>query len=60
MIIRGGYALALAPSGPVPVVAMLNIRPERMSDLRTSHVIVNDRGLPMQHYHDVFGNFPMI
>lgn len=57
MFIRAGYELALAATAETPVVAMLNIRPERLQDLRTGHEIVNDRGLAMQHYHDVFGNF---
>ncbi len=57
MFIRAGYELSLAAFAPTPLVAMLNIRPERVPDLRTGHVIGNDRGLAMQHYHDVFGNF---
>lgn len=57
MFIRAGYELAFAATSETPVVAMLNIRPERLQDLRAGHAIVNDRGLAMQHYHDVFGNF---
>ncbi|HEX7853370.1 MAG TPA: transglutaminase family protein [Sphingobium sp.] len=57
MLIRAGYELTLGASAPTPMVAMLNIRPERVSDLKTGHVIVTDRRLAMEHYHDVFGNF---
>lgn len=57
MFIRAGYELTLGAAVPTPMVAMLNIRPERLADLRTSHVITTDRGLAMDHYYDVFGNF---
>lgn len=57
MFIRAGYALSLATSAPTPLVAMLNIRPERLPDLRSAHGIITDRGLSMDHYHDAFGNF---
>jgi transglutaminase-like putative cysteine protease len=57
MLIQAGYDLGLRAYAPTPVVAMLNIRPDRVADLRTSHFIINDRGLPMDHYHDAFGNF---
>lgn len=57
MLIRAGYELVLGASAPTPLVAMLNIRPERVPDLLTPHAILNDRGLDMQHYHDGFGNF---
>jgi transglutaminase-like putative cysteine protease len=57
MFIRAGYALSLAASAPTPLVAMLNIRPERVPDLRSAHGIDTDRGAAMDHYHDAFGNF---
>lgn len=57
MFIRAGYQIALGTSAPTPVVAMLNIRPEQVSNLQTGHAILNDRQLAMHHYHDVFGNF---
>lgn len=57
MFIRAGYELTLSASAQTPMVAMLNVRPERISDLQTPHVIRNDRGLNMEHYHDGFGNF---
>jgi transglutaminase-like putative cysteine protease len=57
MFIRAGFELTLSASDPTPVVAMLNIRPERLADLKTNHVIVTDPGLALDHYHDAFGNF---
>jgi len=57
MLIRSGYDIALGVSTSTPLVAMLNVRPERLADLRSPHAITNDRGIPMQHYHDNFGNF---
>lgn len=56
MFIRAGYDLTLGAYAPTPLVAMLNIRPERVGDLKTEHVITTDRGLVMEHYHDAFGN----
>lgn len=57
MLIRGGYDIAFGVESPTPLVAMLNVRPERLQDLQTPHAIMNDRGVSMQHYHDTFGNF---
>lgn len=57
MLIRGGYEIGLKVEASTPFVAMLNVRPERFQDLRSPHAIMNDRGIPMQHYHDAFGNF---
>jgi transglutaminase-like putative cysteine protease len=57
MLIRAGYQLALAAAAPTPLIAMLSIRPDRVTDLRSSHLIVNDRGVEMSYYHDAFGNF---
>lgn len=57
MFIRAGYDLTLGAHSPIPLIAMLNIRPEHVGDLRTGHAITADRAIPMDHYHDAFGNF---
>jgi transglutaminase-like putative cysteine protease len=57
MLIRAGYDLILRAFAPTPMIAMLNIRPERISDLRTGQAISTDRGISIDHYHDTFGNF---
>lgn len=56
MFIRAGYDLTLGVYASTPLIAMLNIRPERSGDLKTGHVITTDRGIALEHYHDVFGN----
>jgi transglutaminase-like putative cysteine protease len=56
MLIRAGYELILRSASPTPLIAMLNIRPDRLLDLKTDHMIVTDRELALEHYHDAFGN----
>lgn len=56
MLIRAGYDLKFRAFASTPMIAMLNIRPERVIDLKTGHVISADRDVPMDHYYDAFGN----
>jgi len=56
MLIRAGYNLAFRAQGPTPLIALLNIRPSRLPDLRTPFLLQNDRQLSTQDYRDMFGN----
>lgn len=56
MLIRAGFDLTYRSYAPTPMVSLLSIRPERWADLRTPHVLSNDRSVPTEDYIDVFGN----
>ncbi|MDI1295113.1 MAG: transglutaminase family protein [bacterium] len=56
MLIRAGYDLAFEAYAPTPMISMLNVRPDRLADMRTPFTVVNDRSMPMQDYQDAFGN----
>ncbi len=56
MLIRAGYDIALEAYAPTPLVTMLHVRPSRLPDLRTPHLVVNDRSLASIDYRDAFGN----
>ena len=56
MYIRAGYSLTFRAWAPTPLIALLNLHPSRMADLRTRHAIENDRNLPALEYFDTFGN----
>jgi transglutaminase-like putative cysteine protease len=56
MLIRAGYDISFQACAPTPLLALLSVRPSRVSDLRTSHVIRSDRDLVMREHLDIFGN----
>ena len=56
MLIRAGYDLHFTTESPVPMLALLHVRPERQKDLRTPEKLKIDRNVPVQTYTDPFGN----
>lgn len=56
MLIRTGFDLRFETDAPVPMLALLNVRPERQTDLRTPEVLVTEPEVPVRTYRDHFGN----
>ncbi len=56
MLIRTGFDIRFETEGPVPMLALLNVRPERRSDLRTPEVLRSDPEIPLRQFRDPFGN----
>ena len=56
MRIRCGYEITYQCPAPKPMLLMLNVRPERLSDLETPDVIRSSPPIPLTQYRDQFGN----
>ena len=56
MLIRTGYTIRFEADTPVPMLALLNVRPERQADLRTAEVLETHPRVPMRQFRDSFGN----
>jgi transglutaminase-like putative cysteine protease len=56
MLIRLGYDIQFDIPAPVPMVAMLNVHPSRIADLRTPNELQLTPSVPVEIYHDSFGN----
>jgi len=56
MRIRAGYEITYECPAPTPMLLMLNVRPERLSDLETPDVIRSKPHVPLRQYRDQFGN----
>ena len=56
MLIRTGFDIRFDTEVSVPMLALLNVRPERQSDLRTPEVVSSDPDVPMRQFIDPFGN----
>ena len=56
MRIRCGYEITYQCPAPTPMLLMLNVRPERLSDLETPDVIRSSPPIPLTQYRDQFGN----
>jgi transglutaminase-like putative cysteine protease len=56
MHIRCGYDIIYDCPAPTPMLLMLSLRPERMADLVTPHVITFDPPVASRDYQDGFGN----
>ena len=56
MIIRAGYSIAFTCTAPTPLLLLVNIRPERMSDLLTPERLEVFPQVPWRRYYDRFGN----
>jgi transglutaminase-like putative cysteine protease len=56
MRIRAGYEIAYDCPAETPMLLMLNVRPERLSDLETPDVIKTEPHVPIRQYVDTFGN----
>lgn len=56
MLIRAGYEIAFSVDVPTPMIAMLNLHPSRLPDLKTPHRMIADRPVAMSDHYDSFGN----
>jgi transglutaminase-like putative cysteine protease len=56
MRIRAGYEITYECPAPTPMLLMLNVRPERLSDLETPDLIHTRPHVPLRQYRDQFGN----
>lgn len=56
MRIRAGYEITYDCPAPTPMLLMLNIRPERLSDLEAPDLIQTTPHVPLRQYRDQFGN----
>ena len=56
MLIRAGYDIKLVVGSPTPAIALLNVYPSRMRDVRTPHRIVAAPDVPRYDFIDDFGN----
>jgi transglutaminase-like putative cysteine protease len=56
MRIRCGYEITYECPAPTPMLLMLNVRPERLTDLETPDVIRSDPSIVLTQYRDQFGN----
>ena len=56
MRIRCGYEITYDCPAPTPMMLMLNVRPERLSDLETPDLIHSDPLVSLSQYRDQFGN----
>ena len=56
MRIQCGYEITYECPAPTPMLLMLNVRPERISDLETPDVIRSNPSIILRQYRDQFGN----
>jgi transglutaminase-like putative cysteine protease len=56
MLIRLGYDIQFDIPAPVPMVAMVNVHPSRIADLRSPDDLQLTPPAPIEIYHDSFGN----
>ncbi len=56
MLIRLGYDIRFDVPGPTPIVALLNVHPSRVQDLREPDVVQVEPDVNRETYSDSFGN----
>ena len=56
MLIRTGFDIRFSTETPVPILALLNVRPERRADLLTAEILHIDPAVPARQFLDGFGN----
>ena len=56
MLIRLGYDISFEVPADVPIVALLNVHPSRVADLREPDQLTLEPQVPVQTYIDSFGN----
>ncbi len=56
MLIRAGFDLRFESEAPVPMLALLSVRPERQQDLRTPEWLIAEPEVPLRQFRDHFGN----
>ena len=57
MQIRAGYEISYDCPQPTPMILTLSVHPSRTSDLLTWDRMLLNQSLPVNTYHDSFGNF---
>ena len=57
MKIHAGYQIAYDCPQPTPMILQLSVHPSRISDLLTWDRMQFDKPIPVNTYHDSFGNF---
>jgi transglutaminase-like putative cysteine protease len=57
MKIRAGYSIAYDCPQPTPMILQLSVHPSRIADLLTWDRMHLDPAIPVNTYHDSFGNF---
>jgi transglutaminase-like putative cysteine protease len=56
MILRLGYEIEFEIPAPVAMVALLNVHPSRVADLRAPDELIVDPATPVESFLDSFGN----
>ncbi len=56
MLIKIGYDIALNFPSPTAVIHLLHVHPSRRADLIEPELLTTDPDLPVEEYHDRFGN----
>ncbi len=57
MLIRFGYELRVVVAQPTPFVSLLDVHPERRSDIQSEYPLtVRPHSVPVARYLDSFGN----
>ncbi|NVD45650.1 transglutaminase-like domain-containing protein [Qipengyuania atrilutea] len=56
MLIRTGFEIAFETDREVPVLALLNVHPDRQADLRTPEVLNTEPSVEVSQYRDFYGN----
>ena len=56
MLIRTGFDIAFETDQEVPVLALLNVHPNRQADLRTPEVLQTEPAVEVHQYRDFYGN----
>lgn len=57
MQIRAGYEISYECPQPTPMILQLSVHSSRVHDLLTQDRIAMDPTIPVNTYHDIFGNF---
>ncbi|MBH0237963.1 transglutaminase-like domain-containing protein [Methylobrevis albus] len=57
MHIRLGYRMVFGCAQPTPIIVLLNVHQSRVGDLLTPDRIVTNPAIPLDGYHDDFGNW---
>ncbi|MFG1462587.1 transglutaminase family protein [Xanthobacter sp. DSM 24535] len=57
MKIHAGYQIAYDCPQPTPMILTLSVHPSRVADLLTPDRVMLDPSVPVNTYHDSFGNF---
>jgi hypothetical protein len=56
MLIKIGFEIALRFPIPTPVIYLLHVHPSRLPDLVEPERLSTEPALPIEEYHDSFGN----